>query len=378
MRKTLAHYWEKIQGSLFPALEEELPPLTQKQQQLISILELIRIEEFLPTICPGYRGRPIASRKAIARAFVAKVVYNIPTTTMLIDRLNSDISLRRICGWETRRQMPSESSFSRAFAEFAESQLASKVHEFLIQQVYKDKIVVHAITDSAAITAREAPVKKEPKPLVKEKRVRAKKGEPTLKEMTRLERQFRGDMSLDEMVKELPKVCDVGAKTNSKGHLHFWIGYKLHLTSDDNGVPLTGLTCSASLNDTQVAIPLAQLTAQRVVSLYDLMDGGYYADRIVEHSISMGHIPIMEKPAKTDQQAYEKRQEEIARETLNWQYPHEARYDERTTAERVFSRLRDEFGVDFIRVRGSIKVASHLMFGVLVLAADQLLKIAGA
>ena len=378
MRNTLSQYWNKIQGNLFPTLEEELPPLTQKQQQFISILEMTRIEEFVPAFCQGYRGRPIKNRKAIACAFIAKAVYNIPTTTMLIDRLRSDISLRRICGWETIRQMPSESSFSRAFAEFAESKLADKVHEFLIKQAYKGKIVLHAITDSAAIRAREKPVVKEPKPPKKEKKARAKKGEPTLKDQTRIEIQFRGDMPLDEMLKELPNVCDVGAKTNSKGHLSYWIGYKLQLTVEDEGVPLTGFTCSASLNDSQAAIPMAQLTAQRVVSLYDLMDGGYYAERIIQHSISLGHVPIIDKPAKGEAQAYEKQQEKLAQETLKWKPPHLIRYEKRTTVERTFSRLRDEFGANFVRVRGALKVGAHLMFGVLALTADQLLKIAGS
>ena len=45
---TLSQYWAKIQGTLFPWLEEELDPLTEKQQQLVAILELVRIEEFLP------------------------------------------------------------------------------------------------------------------------------------------------------------------------------------------------------------------------------------------------------------------------------------------------------------------------------------------
>jgi len=74
--QSLAQYWSKIQGSLFPFLEEELGPLSAKQQQLISILEIIRIEQFIP----DYRwcdGRPKKSRCAIARAFVAKAVYNI-------------------------------------------------------------------------------------------------------------------------------------------------------------------------------------------------------------------------------------------------------------------------------------------------------------
>ena len=71
----LSQYWNKIQGSLFPWLEEELDPLTEKQQQLIAILELVRIENFLPSFY-GCEGRPQKTRSAIARSFVAKMVYN--------------------------------------------------------------------------------------------------------------------------------------------------------------------------------------------------------------------------------------------------------------------------------------------------------------
>jgi hypothetical protein len=37
--------------------------------------------------------------------------------------------------------------------------------------------------------------------------------------------------------------------------------------------------------------------------------------------------------------------------------------------------LKDEFGACKLRVRGIAKVACHLMFGVLVLTADQLMKL---
>jgi hypothetical protein len=95
----LSSIWERIQRSLFPFLEEELGPLTEKQQKLVSILEIIRIED---SISYTYKtGRPPADRKAIARAFVAKAVYNSSTTRELLDRLKSDKALRRICGWET-------------------------------------------------------------------------------------------------------------------------------------------------------------------------------------------------------------------------------------------------------------------------------------
>lgn len=56
--------------------------------------------------------------------------------------------------------------------------------------------------------------------------------------------------------------------------------------------------------------------------------------------------------------------------------PSEAqRYKERTQAERTNARLKDDFGGRHIRVRGNAKVMSHLMFGVLALTADQLLRL---
>ena len=43
--------------------------------------------------------------------------------------------------------------------------------------------------------------------------------------------------------------------------------------------------------------------------------------------------------------------------------------------ERVNGRLKDEFGARFIRVRGAVKIMAHLMFGVLVLTVDQLMRL---
>jgi hypothetical protein len=84
LRERVSQYWLNIQGSLFPWLKEELGELTDKQQQLVMILELVRVEEFLATTY-GLPGRPAADRSAIARAFVAKMVFSMPTTTALID-----------------------------------------------------------------------------------------------------------------------------------------------------------------------------------------------------------------------------------------------------------------------------------------------------
>ena len=95
--QTIAHYWENIQGVLFSDLQEVLDPLTEKQLQLITILEVIRLEEFIPN-STAWLGRPQESRRAIARAFMAKTVYNLTTTRALLERLEIDKNLRRICG----------------------------------------------------------------------------------------------------------------------------------------------------------------------------------------------------------------------------------------------------------------------------------------
>jgi hypothetical protein len=81
----LSQSWQTIQGTLFPWLKKELGELTGKQQSLVTTLEIIRLENYLYQYS-GFVGRHLADRIAIASAFVAKAVYNIGTTRLLLDR----------------------------------------------------------------------------------------------------------------------------------------------------------------------------------------------------------------------------------------------------------------------------------------------------
>jgi hypothetical protein len=69
----------------------------------------------------------------------------------------------------------------------------------------------------------------------------------------------------------------VGTKRNSKGYKIRSIGYKRHIDACDGGIPISCLLPSASLHDSQVAIPLAEITNQRITRGYDLMDAAYDA-----------------------------------------------------------------------------------------------------
>jgi hypothetical protein len=96
--------WSHIQSSLFPWLREESDPLTEALGRLVTVLDTIGLEAFVPSP-PSGLGRPPEDRRALARAFVAKVVLGVPATSALIERLAIDKSLRHICGWERRAQV---------------------------------------------------------------------------------------------------------------------------------------------------------------------------------------------------------------------------------------------------------------------------------
>jgi len=372
LHETLSQTWLNIQSSLFPWLAEELGPLTAKQQELVTTLELVRIEEFIYST-RGFPGRPAQDRTAIARAFVAKMVYNQPTTRALLDRLSTDSALRRICGWERKNDVPDEWTFSRAFAEFSSSRLPERVHEALIKQSYATELVGHISRDSTAIEAREKPVKKAVVEPEAKQRGRPKQGDAGVKSQTRIEKQAAG-LSLTEMLADLPTACDVGTKKNSKGYKTSWIGYKLHLDVADGGIPVSGILTSASTHDSQVAIPLARLSQERIINLYDLMDSAYDVPQIRDLSRQLGHVPLIDVNPRRKLALKEELTAENKRcRLVGYQMAEDIRYNERSTVERVNARLKDEFGGSMVRVRGNAKVMCHLMFGVLALTANQLL-----
>jgi hypothetical protein len=158
---SISHVWGHIQTCLFPFLSEELGPLTEAQRKLAAILETIRIEDFIPARW-WWLGRPPKNRVALAKAFVAKMASNCANTRELIERLRSAPNWRRICGWERAAEVPSEPTFSRAFEEFAASELPARAHAALIKKYEGERLAGHLSRDATDLAAREKPV---PKPV---------------------------------------------------------------------------------------------------------------------------------------------------------------------------------------------------------------------
>ncbi len=96
---TLSKLWFNIQYTLFPFMENQVGKLSDEHQRLISVLEIVRIEQFLP--CYQFRnGRPCKDRARIAKAFIAKAILKLTYTNQIIKALKEHSQLRIICGWE--------------------------------------------------------------------------------------------------------------------------------------------------------------------------------------------------------------------------------------------------------------------------------------
>jgi len=381
-RTFIMQRWNVVQHELIPELRNDVGNLTPKLEKLIHTLEWVRIEEFVEASWCGI-GRPPHERAWLANAFVAKALLQLPTTVALIERLSMDRALRRICGFQPCKKLPSEATFSRAFDEFATDKLAERVHEALITAHLGDELIGHLSRDGTAIEARERPVRtgmpKSPgatsdliapevpaEPVSTPTPAKRKRGRPRRGEARPIAQEsplaIQRKQTLAQMREEIPTACDRGTKCNAQGYKVSWNGYKLHVDTADCGVQVSVLLSSASMHDSRAAIPLSLISAQRVTNLYDVMDAAYCSREIREHCRGLGHVPLIDHNPRRG-------------EKIEFTPTEAIHYNERTAAERSNARLKDEFGGKTVRVQGATKVMAHLMFGVLVLSADQLMRL---
>jgi hypothetical protein len=373
LRNTLSQMWFNVQYKLFPFLENQTGSLSKKYKNLIAILELVRVESYLQY---NYfsNGRPPKDRARIARAFIAKIVLKLTYTEQIISLLQTDKQLRIICGWEEESIIPHKSKFSRVFKEFAESSLPEKVHQALIKEIYKDKVIGHLANDSTALVAREKPLKKEGTSKERKKAIRRRiYKEQTGKILSRKQKQFT--QSIEEMMQDLPKSCDIGMKKNAEGIGIVWKGYKLHAAIDDMGIPVSAILSSASINDSEVGIPLMAKSNQLVKNFYDLMDSAYDVSEVKEYSRFLGHVPLIDFHARSKAQQVGKKAEKKCKRILNVYTAEDKRYKERFSKERFNGIFKEYYGGKNIQYKGFEKVFCHSMFGILAYTASTIIRL---
>jgi hypothetical protein len=367
MFSNLSRHWMRYQAGLFDDFEDVCGDMTDRHKEIILALDVIGLEKFLSD-GPSYSvGRPRRSRLAIARAFVAKAALNLPTTKGMIERLSVDSMLRRICGFDSVREIPAESTFSEAFSEFARTELMSKIHETMIKLTFKDVVVGHISRDATEIPAREKIARPGTKnPRRKKIPTGYKPGRPRKAEVREVKPknniQIQMTQKLPEILGGLSKIFNCGSKKGSRGHLSQWFGYKLHLDVCDDGIPISCILTSASVNDNQCSVPLEMMTNSRVTSLYTLGDKGYDSIDLRNHVKSFGKVPLIQP---RDYESINKMEFDPAMSE---------RFKRRTSVERAFSRYKDNFGFRNVRVKGHSKVFAHVMTGILMLCAMRILE----
>ena len=375
--------WLKVMNleqSLFPRLGESIGRLSTKEEKLIKILDFAQIEKF---VFSSSITNPPKDREEMARAFVAKQVYNLQTTRDLIERLKIDRTLRVICGWRYHNEIPSESKFSRVFKEFSQQRIATKAHDLFIENYLSETLFFYHSIDATAVELRERGVKQEgysKKIKLKRRQGRPRKGEELPAKKPSILQQQEKMSDTEEMLALIKTECNTSIKQNSKGNRHKWTGGKLHLSVVDGDIPITALYSSASVHDSSLALPLIKQSSQKVNYLYDLADAAYDNTIVKNYSIRHNHRPIIDINPKNSKKlkakiALDKSEKKILQPLRLYNDSDDRHYNQRTSVERVNAYLKDSYGCSKIYYQGAQKVASVLAFAVLSVCITQSLKL---
>jgi hypothetical protein len=86
-----------------------------------------------------------------------------------------------------------------------------------------------------------------------------------------------------------------------------------------------------------------------------LIDAAYNAPLIGQHSQSLGHVALIDENPRRKVRKAEVAEEQKRRRTAGYPLAKDIHYNERSTVERVNSRLKDEFNSRMVRVKDIAK-----------------------
>lgn len=360
-----ADHWLTIQPYLFNFIEDEVGELDENQKLFVHVAESIGLERIAKKYGWCGNGRKPSSRLSIFKLFLMKHVWDWPKTKDALAEVRRVPSLRRLCGWESVCDIPSESTVSRAFEDFAMDNIADRLLHDFAAKISDGRIALHRSIDSTEIDARERSATRDEKAdAARDAAIRAKV-DANAADFNAL--SLQKDRDMDTNLSLLPKLCDWGCKRNSKGKVQYWRGYKFHIATVDGDIPVAAILTSASVHDSKTAIPLMQKADWAVLSLYDLEDAAYDAKEIRDFSEACGHVPIIGANPRRGEPKPDGRGERA----VGIIPAEKVRFRNRTGVERTNGHLHDAHGGRHVRVRGHAKVFLHLMLGLLVIAVEQ-------
>ena len=230
---------------------------------------------------PNPQGRPPKyDRVAMTVALLCMLVESIRHFEALARRLHNDDQFAERCGFARNAPRPHGWDLRRHYNRLAATDFGTRLQQALVDKACDLGLVTGEIaaSDSAAIHTRE--------------RYRKSDGpSATLTESQRRyhnllqARQRRQDvlvLSSAQLAAQLPTAPGWGMKTNSRGQLERWFGYKVHVAIDagPHEIPLRALVTGANCNDLIAAYPLALGVRETLPQLryrYWLYDRAYDA-----------------------------------------------------------------------------------------------------
>lgn len=314
----------------------------------------------------GRKGRRGYRDADVIAVRLAMMVFRQNNIKQTLSFLESCWGVRMTIGMDN---VPSESVVSRRSKQLASILDIDGMFKKVTSAFYEGRTIGNLSIDSTPIDAREKPVKKETVKKEPKKRGRKKKGsEEEAEYLAKLEKEAELDEAaktgnLQEFLSTLEDRCSITGKRNSKGHMQWRIGYKVHLAVDDMGIPVSYFVSGACVHDSKLAVPLMRMANEKVRFLYALMDGGYSSSDIINFTKDqMDAVPVID--FKADSNGIKAEME-----------PAKAyRYRSRTTVERTNSELKDCFLAPKLYSRGKISIMD-LKLAILLLTLKKIRKV---
>ncbi|TDQ40694.1 transposase [Aureibacillus halotolerans] len=336
------------------------------------------------------------SREAILRALLIAPLEGYFTFTALHRRLDSDISFRYRCGFSLEDKAPSISTLSRTFRQLTDQGLLDQLFNDLVQRCW-DEGIIDGTTIAIDSTAIDAYEKKRPKSRCQQK---------------------------DE--------ASWGAKRDSFGNLLTWFGYKAHLAVDTaSELPVAIEVTPAHITDGEIGPSLVEKAAQSVSFTYVTGDAGYDQKRnyeVVKAHGAQAIIPLNLRNEKEPPSGFSSigtprcsmgydmtywgtdgshlkfrcphatghvecphgttwcspsnygmvKKVDVDQDVRRFSQPHRGTrhwnetYKQRSSVERVNSRMKDHLTSDDLHVRKLKKVTTYIILNAIVLLASSL------
>ena len=367
----------------------------QPKTRLAMVFESIDLHPCLKALPEkSIRGPKGYNSSALIKAFLAMRLCSIPTVTSLVERMKSDLLFCYDCGFSMTQSVPSSATFSRFFQKITDTEGLQELFSSLVDTACADDLIAGEVVaiDASAIDAYEKPVPKKD-------------------------------------LKDDGNHATWGSKLDTHGNQHTWFGYKLHLAVDTaSELPIAIKVTPANRNNSTQAIPL--MDAIKSQPKYYCMDMGYDTKDIYQAARnyrSQAIIPLNRRKEKLPPEGMDENRTptcsmgypmvywgcEKEKGILKFRCPHvcgkvncangsawcsesnyglvvkkkveedprsfctphrgtrewEKLYDQRTSVERVFSRLKEHLGANSLRTRGIKKVTSHLLLCCIALFA---------